>query len=155
MFLNITARSFQRQSTLTKLVTDWSVFVHVLLFHWTCQPALSPKSHFPHKKKSPFSVQSMPWPVSNLSLAASTVLWSWSLLFAGWQTLCEGTNGLRRKVCTRTKISNPSIRYLVAIYDLSGFTHFLGEFGKNAQLGQKQCFLGKKCPITWNILIAH
>ena len=41
------------------------------------------------------------------------------------------------------------------IYDLSGFTHFLEEFGKNALLGQKQCFLGKKCPITWNILIAH
>ena len=90
MFLNITARSFQRQSTLTKLVTDWSVFVHVLLFHWACQPALSPKSHFPHKKKSPFSVQSMPWPVSNLSLAASTVLWI--LVFA----LCSVAEVVRR-----------------------------------------------------------
>ena len=143
MFLNITARSFQRQSTLTKLVTDWSVFVHVLLFHWACQPALSPKSHFPHKKKSPFSVQSMPWPVSNLSLAASTVLWSWSLLFAWWQTLCEGTKGLRRKVWTRTKILSPNIRYFVTILRFVAICALFGSLrSKEVFFGSKTEFLG-------------
>ena len=33
----------------------------------------------------------------------------------GWQKLCEGTKGLRRKVWTRTKIFSPNIRYVVAI----------------------------------------
>ena len=33
----------------------------------------------------------------------------------GWQELCKGTKGLRRKVCTRAKISSPNIRYFVAI----------------------------------------
>ena len=33
----------------------------------------------------------------------------------GWQKLCEGTKGLRRKVWTRTKIFSPNIRYVVVI----------------------------------------
>ena len=34
---------------------------------------------------------------------------------AGWQKLCEGTKGLRRKVWTRTKMLSPNKRYFVAI----------------------------------------
>ena len=33
---------------------------------------------------------------------------------AGWQKLCGGMGGPRRKVWTRTKILSPSIRYFVA-----------------------------------------
>ena len=36
----------------------------------------------------------------------------------GWQKLCEGTRGLRRKVWTQTKILSPNIRYFVAILRL-------------------------------------
>ena len=39
---------------------------------------------------------------------------------AGWQKLCEGTKGLRRKVWTQTKILSPNICYFVAIYALFG-----------------------------------
>ena len=74
----------------------------------------------------------------------------WSI---GWQKLCGGTGGPRRKVWTRTKILSSNIRYFVANWDLSRFTHFLVIFGqKSAFLGQKQCFLGKKCTITRYIL---
>ena len=34
---------------------------------------------------------------------------------AVWRKLCEGTNGLRQKVWTQTKILSPHIRYFVAI----------------------------------------
>ena len=49
-----------------------------------------------------------------------------------------------------TKILRPNIRKLkfVAIYALFGDLWAK----KNAFLGQKQCFLGKKCTITWYIL---
>ena len=57
--------------------------------------------------------------------------------------LCEGTKGLRQKVWTRTKISNPNIRYFIKIKykNLSQFLYFSEDFGqKNALLDQKQCF---------------
>ena len=37
------------------------------------------------------------------------------LTLPGWQKLCEGTNGLRRKVWSRTEILSPSIHYFVAM----------------------------------------
>ena len=38
-----------------------------------------------------------------------------AILLTGWQKLCEGMKGLRRKVWTRTKILSPNIRYIIAI----------------------------------------
>ena len=37
---------------------------------------------------------------------------------------------------------------------MSRFKCFLGDFGQKSVffLGQKQCFLGKKCTITWYVL---
>ena len=64
----------------------------------------------------------------------------------GWQKLCGGTGGPCQKVWTRTKILSPNIRYFVAKQDFSRFTPFLEIFWQN------QCFLGKKCTITWYIL---
>ena len=55
----------------------------------------------------------------------------------GWQKLCGGTGGPRRKVWTRTKILSPNIRYFVAKLDLSRFTHFF--FG---DLWAKKCLFG-------------
>ena len=47
----------------------------------------------------------------------------------------------------------PSYAILSRYYYLSRFTHFLEDFGqKSALLGQKKCFLGKECTITWYIL---
>ena len=51
--------------------------------------------------------------------------------YPGWQKLCEGTKGLRRKVWTQTKILSPNICYFVAIYAL------FGRFWAN-----KKCSLG-------------
>ena len=72
----------------------------------------------------------------------------------GGRSFCEGTEGLRRKVWNRTKILSPNICYIVAV---SWFVAIYALFGrlwakKSALLGQKQFFLGKKCPITWQIL---
>ena len=60
----------------------------------------------------------------------------------GWQELCEGTKGLRRKVWTRAKISSPNLRTFLE--KLCARTRFF--------LGLKQCCLGKKCTITGYIL---
>ena len=57
----------------------------------------------------------------------------YSLVTAGWQKLCEGTKGLRRKVWTWTKILILNI-YVI----LSRFTHFFEISGqKSAILGQE------------------
>ena len=61
----------------------------------------------------------------------------------GRQKLREGVKGLRRKVLTWTKI-------LSYIRNLSTFWMTLGK--KGVFLGQKQCFSGKKCTITWYML---
>ena len=64
---------------------------------------------------------------------------------AGWQKLCEGLKGLRRKVWTQTKILSPNIRYFVANWDLSRFTHFLEIFGqKKCLFRSKTVFLGQE-----------
>ena len=71
----------------------------------------------------------------------------------GWQKLCGGTGGPRRKVRTRTKILSLTYAILSRIKicrDLRTFWRSLGK--KKCFLGQKQCFLGKKCTITWYIL---
>ena len=70
-------------------------------------------------------------------------LWTWSNhgwyhVLSGWQKLCEGTKGLRRKVWSRTRILSPNIRILSRYQDLLQFTHFLEIFG------QKKCFYGSK-----------
>ena len=49
------------------------------------------------------------------------------------------TKGLRRKVWIRKKNPIPNILYFVAIL----------RFVTIYALGQKQCFLGKECTITW------
>ena len=54
----------------------------------------------------------------------------------GWQKLCEGTMGLRRKVWTWTKILSTYIGYFVAI---SRFVAIDTMFGR---LGAKRFFLG-------------
>ena len=59
------------------------------------------------------------------------------LELTGWQKLCEGTKGLRRKVRTCTKIV--AILRFVAIYPLFG-----NLWAIKCLLGQKQCFLGKR-----------
>ena len=56
----------------------------------------------------------------------------------GWQKLCEGTKGLRRKVCTRTKILSPNICYIVAILIFVAI-----------YTGQKKCFFGSKTVFLW------
>ena len=72
----------------------------------------------------------------------------------GWQKLCEGTKGLRRKVWTWRKILSPIIRYFVAILRFVAIYALFGNLRakKSTCLGQKQCFLGKKCTITWHIV---
>ena len=68
----------------------------------------------------------------------------------GWQKLCKGTKGLRRKVWTWTKILSTNICYRIAI---SKFVAIYALFGRlRAKKWQQQCFLGKKCIITWYIL---
>ena len=77
---------------------------------------------------------------------------SFSLLDPGWQKLCRGTGGPRRKVWTRTKILSPNIGYFVAN---SRFVAIYALFGrlwtKSVVLGPKQCFMVKKCIIIWYI----
>ena len=41
-----------------------------------------------------------------------SIEWFYSPSFAGWQKLCEGTKGLRRKVWIWTKILSPNMRFL-------------------------------------------
>ena len=59
----------------------------------------------------------------------------------GWQELCEGTKGLRRKVWTRTEISSPNIRYFVAIL------RFIAIYALCGNLWAKKCFFGSKTVI--------
>ena len=65
-----------------------------------------------------------------------------------------GTRGLCQKVWTQTKILSPNIRYFFCnikiCRDLRTFWKSSGK--KSAFLGQRQCFLGKKCTITLYIL---
>ena len=71
----------------------------------------------------------------------------------GWHKLCEGTKGLRRKVWIRTKILSPNIHYFVAILRFVTIYALFGNlWAKSASLGQKQCFLDKKCSITCYML---
>ena len=71
----------------------------------------------------------------------------------GWQKLRGSTGDTRRKVWTRTKISSLNIRYLSRIKICCNLRTFWRSLGKNsAFLGQKQCFMGKKCTITWYVL---
>ena len=68
----------------------------------------------------------------------------------GWQKMCEGLKGLRRKIWTQTKILSLNIRYFVAILR---FVVIYAVFGRLlALVGQKQCFLNKNCTITWHVL---
>ena len=55
--------------------------------------------------------------VSEMEVAQRYKLFTLYALFTlpGWQKLCEGTNGLGRKVRSRTEMLSPSIRYFVAM----------------------------------------
>ena len=72
-----------------------------------------------------------------------------SISDAGWQKLCKGMKGLRQKVWTWTKILSSNIRSFVAILR---FDLILGRLSARSLFCKKQCFLGKKCTITWYIL---
>ena len=51
--------------------------------------------------------------------------------------------GTRRKIWTRTKILSPNIRYFVANFDLSRFTHFFLEiFGSSLSYKQEDRVFG-------------
>ena len=72
----------------------------------------------------------------------------------GWQKLCRGTGGAPPKSLDSDENFKPEhtlfcreLRF-VAIYVLYGDLWAK----KSAFWGQKQCFLGKKCTITWYIL---
>ena len=65
----------------------------------------------------------------------------------GWQKLWEGTKGLRQKVWTLTKISNPNIRYLVAILWFVGIYAIFGRiWAIKCSFWSKTVFLGQKVP---------
>ena len=69
---------------------------------------------------------------------------------AGWQKLWKA-----RKDWTQTKILGPNIRYfvIVVLRFVAIYAIFCGLWAKKSALwGQKQCFLSKKCTITWYIL---
>ena len=72
----------------------------------------------------------------------------------GWQKLCEGTQGLRRKVWTGTKILSPNIRYFVGMLRFVVIYTLFGNLWAKQKLffGQKQCFLDKKYTVSLNIL---
>ena len=60
----------------------------------------------------------------------------WSV--TGWQRLCGGTKGLRRKIKTRTEIFSPNIRYFVAILRLVAIHAVFGRlWAKTVFLGQE------------------
>ena len=76
---------------------------------------------------------------------------SFKFVWVGWQKLCKSAKGLRLKVCTQTKNLSPNIRYFVAILRfVAMFALSWRPWAKKCFLGQKQCFLDKKCIInTW------
>ena len=62
---------------------------------------------------------------------------------SGWQKLCEGAEGLRRKVWTRTKILSLNIRYFVAI--LRFVAIYAQIFGHTKYFfGSKTVFVGQE-----------
>ena len=67
----------------------------------------------------------------------------------------EGAKALRRKVWTRTKIVSSNIRYFVVIFRFVTIYALFGNLWAKKMLffGQKQCFLGKKCTITWYVVV--
>ena len=62
----------------------------------------------------------------------------------GWQKLCKGTKGLRRKIWTQTKILSPKIRYFVAIIR---FVEIYALFGN--LWAKKCCFVQVKNKFSW------
>ena len=79
----------------------------------------------------------------NGMLLANKIQQKFRMNVPGWQKLCEGTKGLRRKVWTRMNISRPSIRYFVPISDLSWFWCFLEDLGAKKFFGTTAVFLGQ------------
>ena len=71
-----------------------------------------------------------------------------------WQKLCEGTKGLRRKVWNQTKILSPNILYFFAILRFVAIHELFGRLWPRKGLYRSktvQCFLGRKCTITWTM----
>ena len=63
----------------------------------------------------------------------------------GWQKLCEGTKGLRRKVWTWTKILSPNICYIVVVLRFVAiYTIFGNLWAKKVIFGSKTVFLGQE-----------
>ena len=65
---------------------------------------------------------------------------------AGWQKLREGTNGLRQKVWTQTKILSPNIRYFVAILRFVAIYALFGNLWAKKSLTQNKTFLTQSLP---------
>ena len=68
----------------------------------------------------------------------SAFLYLFYHLKPGWQKLCEGAKGLRRKVWTWMKIFSPYISYFVAIL------RFVAIYALFGNLWTKKCFFGSK-----------
>ena len=73
----------------------------------------------------------------------------------GWQKLCEGTKGLRRKVCTPTKIlsANTFCRDIKICRDLRTFWKSLGK--KSVVFWSKTVFLGQEVHYYMHIIIEN
>ena len=67
-------------------------------------------------------------------------------ILPGWPQICSGTKGLRRKILSLNTLICCNIK---SCRDLCTFLENFGP--KSALLGQIQCFLGKKCTMTWYI----
>ena len=81
-----------------------------------------------------------------------------TLLKSGWQKLCEGTKGPRRKVWFRTKILSPKTRYFVGILKFVVIYALFGNlwpWAKKDFWGQKQCCLGNSALIYGMYCILH
>ena len=65
------------------------------------------------------------------------------MIIAGWQKLCEGMKGLRRKVWTQTKILSPKIRYIVAIL------YIVATYAPFGRLWAKKVLLRVKNSVSW------
>ena len=87
----------------------------------------------------------------NSMLLAYKIQQKFRMNVPGWQKLCEGTKGLRRKVWTWMNILRPSIRYFVPISDLSWFRCFLEDLGAKKVFWDNSSISWASC-VLWYIL---
>ena len=101
--------------------------IHTSLYFWHHSQGKVPRE--PVKSYLPHTIQSISY--LNLYIKAKFGY----IYKKGFQKLCEGTKGLRRKVWTWTEILRTNIRYIVAILT---FVTIYTLFGN---LWAKKCFL--------------